>query len=182
MYLIFTLWAVLGAGGRMHRSGGRIGFFTSGSCCTFAARVTGSDSSLLGTSFQPFDWSPSSLSLPSSPASRVPGTWDSGSLSSFYLHLCLVRVLPPETPRSLGWGPAWTLGSSEAPLVILMSRGCWEALLWRSCLFLWGPIWVLGKSDCVQSRGKHSKDVTMGKELPGSSGCNHLCELVNRLK
>lgn len=61
----------------MHRSGGGTGFFTSGSWSTFAARVTGSDSSLPGTSFQPFDWSPSSLSLPSSPASRVPGTWDS---------------------------------------------------------------------------------------------------------
>lgn len=101
----------------MHRSGEGTGFFMSGSCSTFAARVTGSDSSLPGTSFQPFDWSPSS------PASRVPGTWDSCSLS-FYLHLCLVSVLPPETPRSLGWDPAWLLGSFEAPLVILMCRGC----------------------------------------------------------
>ena len=107
----------------MHRSGRGTGFFMSGSCSAFAARVTGSDS-LPGTSFQPFDWSPSSLSVPSSPTSRVPGTWDLCSLSSFYLHLCLVRVLPSETPGSVGWGPAWMLGSSEAPLVILMCKGC----------------------------------------------------------
>ena len=70
----------------------------------------------------------------------LPGYQGPGTLSSFYLHLCVVRVLPSEIPRSLGWGPAWMLGSFEAPLVILMCRGCWEALLWRSCLFLWGPI------------------------------------------